>query len=335
MSSLLLLAVLLTLLSFSCTTVAYSPTRCTPATYTDPYPTVPSQVATSTTSHFYAVSSPTLSTITIHTATPATYNSTSSTTYTSVPSPCFGGSVDGSTVTFSPDYGRAIDLQANVLAIGAPSRSGTDGSFIDLVSLSVDASGSIVTANQTIYSINATLGLTLSLSSDASYLAAYYDSEQLVVYHPVLDRFDPQYNTASELDLLVPYPSAFYVDSILLSLPQLLVTGVMADSGFALIPTLLVYEGIGYPGNVTEWRWMFTQPLSAVAATVPLGYPARSLPLAASVLPGNSAMVAVGCSSQQTVYVTTTGSVCRRFAAERSSQLVCYHIRYGRSSECG
>ena len=314
MSHQLLILLFLTFLSLSHSTTAYTTIRCSPATYTDPYPAVPPQIATSTSSHFYAVSSPSLATVTIHTASATAYNASTSTSFTSVPSPCFNGSIAGTTVAFSPDYGRAIDLQADVLAIGAPSRGFNDGSFIDLIPLSVTASGSIDTANhQSLYSpTSPTLGLTLSLSSDATYLAAYYDADQLVVFHPVLipARSQPQYNTAQpDADLLVPYPAAFYVDSMQLSLPYLLVSGVMADSGAAMQPTVLVYEGIGWPGTVTAWMLQPTSPitLSAAAAGLVLGYPARSLPVAASVVDG-TAVIAVGCPSQQTVYTTQSSS---------------------------
>ena len=307
----ILSVVLLSFLFIPFSSATYATTRCSPAAYTDPYPSVPPEMATSTTSHFYAVSSPTLATVTVRTTTATAYNATASITYTSVPSPCFNGSVSGSTVTFSPDYGRAIDLEADVLVVGAPSRVVTDGSFIDLVSLSINAGGDVVTANQTIYSTEATLGLTLSLSDDATYLAAYYDSDQLVVFHPVLSpaRSQPQYNTAQDLDLLVPYPSAFYVDSMQFALPYLLVSGGLADSGAAMQPTLLVYEGIGWPGTVSAWSLTATITLSVVASNLPLGYPMRSLPIAATVLAGgNGAMVIVGCPSQQTAYVTQTSS---------------------------
>ena len=307
MTPTLILVILIALLSSTSATsatAAYNTTRCTPTTYTDPYPAVPSQVASSTTSHFYAVFSSTLATGTIHTAIPTATNST---TFTSLPSPCFEGTVAGSTVSFSPNYGRAIDLQADVLAIGAPSRGTADGSFIDLVSLSIDRVGNIVTANQTIYSTEATLGLALSLSRDATYLASYYTADQLVVYHPVLGRVAPQYNT-DDSDLLVPYPSAFYVDSMHLSLPYLLVTGVVADSGSAFVPTLLVYVGVGWPSTITTWALNATIALSEATTTLSLGYPSHSLPVAASVLVGGSAMVVVGSPSQQTVYITQTSS---------------------------
>ena len=305
LSLLLLPAVFLLILHCPSPSSAYTPIRCSPATYADPYPAVPPQVVTSATAHFYAVSSPALASVSLHTTNPSAYNSTASSSYTSVPSPCFNGTVAGVTASFSPIYGRAIDLQADVLAVGAPSRGATDASFIELVSLSLSASGSLVTASQSIYSSAPTLGLALSLSSDAQYLAAYYDADQLVVYHPVLDRSQPQLSTG---DVLVPYPSAFYVDSMQLSLPYLLVTGAEADAGAAMLPTLLVYEGVGWPGTITAWISNSTRTLSDSAAALPLSYPARALPVSASVLADNSAVVAVGCPSQQTVYVTRTSS---------------------------
>ena len=202
-------------------------------------------------------------------------------------------------------------MQSDVLAIGAPSRGAADGSFIDLVSLTVDGTtGDVVTATQSVYSQYATLGLTLSLSSDATYLAAYYTADQLVVFHPVLSpaRASMEYDTATDSDLLVLYPSAFYADSIQLSLPYLLVSGVMADSGAAVVPTLLVYEGTGWPSTVTAWTLTSTLSLSAAVAGLSFGYPARLLPVAASVLADSTAVTAVGCPPQQTVYVTHTSS---------------------------
>ena len=299
---------------------AYSSVRCSPTAFTDPYAGAQAAVAASSSSAFYATAS--ASSVLIYSAAIPAFNASSSTpapvSFTSIPSPCFNYAA--LSLSFSPSYARCLDLQQNLLAIGSPSKdlsSSSPASFIDLVQLSLNASGGInASSSQTLYaSDTAYLGLSFSLSSDAQYLAAFYTADALVIFHPVWNRSEPQYNTGADSDVMLQYPADFYADSFELHPPHLAVTGMTTSSGVAAVPTLLLYVAQSVGG---VWsNWVLSSSLT-LAQQLPASSAANTLPIASMSLPSNalpvsfsataSSPILVGVPALETVFMTTLPS---------------------------
>ena len=320
------LTVLAALLSLSLSSLplvsaspVYTPIRCSATAFGDPYPGQSSSIASSTSSAFYATS--VQSTVTISSSLLVPFNTTESAlpplTFTSIPSPCFTATVDGVLSTFSPAYGRHLDLQSDLLLIGNPSRDlSSSSSFIDLVLLS-SSSSAILTQTQTLYATSTPyLGLVFSLSDDADYLVAHYTADTFAVFHPVWNRAQDQLNSAGDFDVLVTYPAAFYPDSFDLHPPYLAVTGMMVTSGVSVVPTLLLYTAQGSGQVISGWSLNSSVPLPLVA---PPSSPLNALPLSALSLPSRAlpvsfsnasgSVVLVGMPSSEVVFIAALPAV--------------------------
>lgn len=152
-------------------------------------------------------------------------------------------------IPYQPSYGKSVGVALDWAFIGAPNRdqslyqSGSvTFSAIDIVNITAYKLHKSATPAFTLYDLTTpNLGLLLDVSDDGAFLASFYTSSQIAVFHPVLGRAQWTFGLAT--DHMLNLPTGFVVDSLSINGGVLAVTGVFFDPTAAMcVISVLVYQ---------------------------------------------------------------------------------------------